>query len=179
MKKLILFFILSFNTAFADVVFDPYLGLPFGNVTLEDNVEVDTTGFGIGGRVYYEFQSFFGGMDLKFHANSSDTPDKTYEKNQLGLVGGVAFPFAPIRIWMNFYFLDRLNVSPDDKEYKGGGHGFGVGFSPLPIMSLNLEYLSSSYDEVETSTADLNLSEEATINTVFLSFSFLFKSDTF
>lgn len=179
MKKFFILFFLIVNYAWADVVFDPYLGLPFGTVTLEDSTKANVNGFGIGGRLYYEFQSFFAGGKLNFHANSSSTPDKSYEKNQLGLLAGISFPFAPIRAWMSFFILDQMNVSEDDKEYKGRGHGFGLGYSPLPLLSLNFEYLSSAYDKVDTPTTVLNLSNEATISTVFVSMSFLFRSDVF
>ena len=176
MRALLFFILFLSNSLLADVVFDPYIGTPFGTAKLEDQIESDISGLGIGGRVYYEYFNFFGGIDLKLSANNADSPDRDYEQNQLGLLGGVQFPFAPIRVWTSFYFLDVMSVSPSGYDYKGGGYAFGLGFSPLPFMSINMEYKGSTYDEVEKPAGDEMLTNEAELSSLFISLSFLFRS---
>lgn len=180
MKKIIILFctFFAFNS-YANLVFSPYLGGHFGNVKLEDNIEGDLSGFGLGGRLTYDYLGFFGGVDLKFSALESDYPAKSYEQNQAGIIGGVAFPFAPIKVWAGFYFLDIMNISQEDSTYYGGAYSFGISLTPLPLFAFNLEYLGHSYSEKKLSNGTENKISDATVNTLYLSLSFNFESKIF
>lgn len=178
--KLTLFFAFLAQVAQAAIVFEPYLGVPLGTADLDSASSTSTSGFGIGGRLYYEKMGFILGTDLKFSAQSSSSPEMSYEQNQLGLMGGLSVPGFPLRLWINFYFLDQMSVSQLDRDYMGGGYSLGLGFSPLPIVALNLEYKSSTYNKYDKGSTEVNIrDDEATFSALLVSLSFPFQSDLF
>lgn len=169
-----LFFICSL--AKAEIVFEPYLGVPLGSADI-DGSNNTTSGLALGGRLYYQQLGFFAGTDLKFSGQSSKEPERSYEQNQLGLTGGLALTGLPFRMWVSFFFLDQMSVSQLTRDYSGGGYSLGLSFSPIDIFTINVEYKSSTYDEYETETQKVQLTTDATLNAIFISVGFPFESD--
>ena len=56
-----------------------------------------------------------------------------------------------VRFWLGYNFVDRIQFAEGvfEPEYsalfKGSSMKLGVGYSPMPLLSVNLEYIRSSY----------------------------------
>jgi hypothetical protein len=176
-KKAIFLIILvnwSITVESAQVIFEPYLGFHTGSYN-DGGKSHGASGFGMGGRIAYEEVGIMAGLELQLTILSSENSagaDIDIEQNQLGIWGGFIFPGLPLRSWMTLFPYDAAELRPGG-ELKGTGVKFGMGFDPIPLLSLNVEYKRSSYDEIEVSGVDLPTAEQ-NISTVFVSASFLF-----
>jgi hypothetical protein len=160
---------------------EPYVGYGLlGGVTKDDGKGTSTdlgnfTGFGLGARGLVNFAGlFFGGIDLSYYPSFSYSPangrsetssggiDKGTKSFKGGLVAGVALPVIPLRFWLGFNVIDRLSDSSSgttsgvdfttDTTVKGHSFKIGAGYRPIPLLSLNVEYIMASYGESETTT---------------------------
>ncbi len=175
---LISLFIFS-NTAQAGVLVEPYLGFGIGSGD-RGNIDYDYTTPQFGARLGYSFLGLMGGIDYSlatsFDIDAENTTtgvnsSTSYKKNQFGIFVGYELPIL-LRAWGTYY----VNASLEDdiapiSDYSGSGYALGVGFTGLPFVSLNLEYRSFSYDEVETSGSTSTLSPSFDLNEILLSVS--------
>jgi len=192
---------LSFSS-FAGFLVDPYIGFKFGskdqtvknlgaaNGTYEDK----DSGYAIGSRLGYSFLGLMGGLDFNVgsitdKADSSPagitvSGEDDYSTKQVGLFLGYELPIL-FRFWGTYYFTNEWEakssntVTGTDKgdTYSGSGFGLGVGFTGLPIVSINLEYKKSTFDEFKDGVTGAktsypsNFSSEVEASEIFLSVS--------
>lgn len=178
MRKLLIIFLFCLHClqSFSfDIVLEPYLGYGTGK-WLESGVSESAHGLGMGARTFLFEKGIMGGLDFSLDIlNSSPNDiDTDVERNALGLFGGFSLPAFPLRAWMSFFFYDRVESRPGG-QYDGGGVKFGVGADLFQLFSLNMEYLTSSYDEQKGKP----LSQDNELKTIFFSVSFLFGSPLF
>ncbi len=165
-----------------------------GNTT---NWENDYSALGYGLRLGYE--SILGimvgaeysaqlshGMKVKNKASGTFTYDgvetNEYEfdasTRNIGIFVGYSFPIL-LRVWGTFFFDSTLSVEADatpravdanGNEYDGSGRSFGVGYTGLPFISVNLEYRTFEWDE-KRPRANSNYTADHEASEIFLSVS--------
>jgi len=140
----------------ASLLLEPYLGYALNGKGINSgstDISYDTVTYGA--RVGYS--SIIGlmfGIDYSLQSPEIDfeQPNGTIDsdkrdKSQLGVFVGYELPLL-FRGWATYYVASKLEHSDGDKE-TGNGYAVGVGFTGLPFLSLNLEYRSCEYDEIE------------------------------
>lgn len=170
MKFILFFFTIIHYIHATDFVIEPYMGYQLGSYSKESEASKELSGFGLGARIVYFSYGIFGGLDIHHSSlkllNSSNN-DLT--QNQIGITGGFAFAIIPIRAWMTYVPSDSLKLETGG-TYGGDGVKLGIGFDPIPLLSFNLEFKTSTYDELNDIPADKQLK----ISSIFLNIGFLF-----
>ena len=185
MRILFLLFI-SFNIS-AGLVVEPYAGFIFGkfeSTISNEDYKYNTTGITFGSRVGYSVLYFVAGMDLSFGSMDATvssgpigTTSEEYDTSSFGLYAGVNFPIL-MRGWVTYY----LNSSYENRakeELNGSGFGIGLGFTPLPLLSLNIETKFIKVNEIDSNSGTIKLPNsnraEDSINEILLSVSLPFE----
>jgi hypothetical protein len=135
------------SEARAGVLLEPYLGYHTGKDKAAGQADGDLSGVSFGGRVGYQKLGIMGGLDFmtgswteKISGLSADvTP------TQLGAFAGYNFP-AFLRVYAAYLFQNKAKVTFNGSSSTVEGNGFklGVGFTALPIVSINLEYATTT-----------------------------------
>lgn len=155
MKRLILF--LSFLTlsasAHAGFMIEPYLGYEMGNWKYLGNSSGTTdSGVQYGARLGYGILGFsFGGE----YDGTSLTYDQTGQSNvsgsgsDYGIYASFKFPVI-LRIYGEYMIASSLSATQggSSETFKGSGTRFGVGFTGLPFIEINLEFISRDYSKL-------------------------------
>ncbi len=140
---LVAFTFIFFGTraVFAGILVDPYIGYgsyttTYDTASLDDDVESYSM---IGSRLGYSFLLLSAGIDYEMD-NFSDG-----KRTNTSVFVGVDLPIL-LRFWGEYIFNSNLEI--DDATYDiafKNGYSLGVGFTGLPLVSLNLEVEKSSY----------------------------------
>ncbi len=160
MKKiyqLLLLLGLVFGTnARADLLIEPLVGYSFGKFTTDaagyDDATINGTSYG--GRLGYSNLGFQLGVDyLNSNMNVKDDNDDLKASEWAGFVG-FKFPIL-LRVYAGYIFSGTASQGNLDFD-KGTGAKFGIGFTGLPFVNINLEYRKISYDETKVGSLELN-----------------------
>lgn len=150
MKKIVAVFalVLGFTgVAKADLMVEPYLGYEFGKV--KDAAEGDLTGTQMGLRLGYKSPlMFWAALDGTFGISGEfkdDTGKDDVKRTTLSAVVGVDLPVL-LRAWAGYGLTNELKF--DNGSIKGHNYKIGVGFTGLPFVSLNFEYLNEKFDDL-------------------------------
>lgn len=145
------------------------------------------TGFGFGARGLVNFlELFFAGIDVSYypsfsHGEPSTSSTYTVSLNgnpknfKGGLVAGVALPAIPLRFWLGLNVIDKISTSNNSTDFSTSGLSFkvGAGFRPIPLLSINAEFIRSSYGTFENTTGGVTTKTDSgltlTHNLLFLS----------
>lgn len=151
------------SVSHADFLIEPYLGYHMGNYE-QSNTEVDASGMVFGGRLGFSTLGFQFGADYMGGEWSIDTdPDMDGTLSNLGVFVGYEFPIM-LRVYGSYFFDAELK---DTNKLEGNMIRLGVGLSPFPMVDVNLEYATATYDKVngaslandaETSTYGVSVS---------------------
>ncbi|MBP9674868.1 MAG: hypothetical protein KBD63_07195 [Bacteriovoracaceae bacterium] len=154
MKKIILCLLLTSSLSHAvGILLDPSLGYLLGN-TNELNADRSYNGINLGIKAAATFEFtpkffVFGGLDGTYGSTNREAgggfSEASYDEKNFGLVVGLMTPFM-LRGWATYIFSSDFEDAVGN-SYKGNGFRLGVGFTGLPIVSLNLEYQRLNYDE--------------------------------
>ncbi len=157
MKLLILFMMMS-SSLFAGILIEPFVGLNIGTkdtVTIKtgalagssyDNADANGDTF-IGGRLGYQTWGFFGAFDYRTLMSGEDDSDAS----SMGLTVGYDFPIL-IRGWVTYLLSNDMTTAQNTEVDGDGGLRFGVGFTTLPFLSINLEYEKSEFSNSSVDT---------------------------
>ncbi|MCO4755002.1 MAG: outer membrane beta-barrel protein [Bacteriovoracaceae bacterium] len=168
------------NTAMAGFLIDPYLGFRFnGSIEEEANVgdldEYSYSGLAYGARLGYNYLGLMLGFDYGMASGDVEQdkdPGSTVLSGvgtkvdgafkNMGLYIGYDMPLL-LRFWATYYFKSEMEIEGENNNnsdlnpgntftdtYKGSGLGLGVGYTGLPFLSINLEYKTFTYDEIES-----------------------------
>ena len=161
MNKILLLLLVTFSSsvyAVGGFLIEPYVGYmsakPSGtldNYGDEKKVFDDSMkGVGYGGRLGWGYGNF--GIALDYMAANAKQDDSDNKLTTIGAIAMVSIPF--MRFWAGPIFKAENDYDVDDAPELSGtesGKGFkvGLGFHPLPLLSINLEYLKLKFDEEE------------------------------
>ncbi len=161
--------VLTINTASASFLLEPHVaynlsGSGDGDIS-SVNHEYSYNGPQFGARFGYQGLGLMTGFDytrssfdLKDKASGVETT-RSLDRNEFGFFVGYEFPIL-LRAWGTYYFVNSAEDSAGSK-YSGNTKELGVGFTALPLLSVNLMYRLVSLDEVNSSAigSDINISE--------------------
>jgi hypothetical protein len=161
---LVLFFSIG-NRAEAGVLLEPYLGyqalvtditLGAAATPLDGTVlKLATNGLGFGVRVGFalpvvffalDYSSASGKMTVSEPANFTITPDE-FSRTALGVTVGASLKV--VRPYVGYIFDDQSKSG--NTTFSGTGFKVGVGFSIIPKLSLNAEYVTSTFTKAKDS----------------------------
>jgi len=180
MKKLtqltlLLAVILGFSSqAQSAVLLEPVLGYNLGTKLNIEDGEKYSGGMGpsFGGRVGYQNLGFQLGLD---YLNSTidmkdDDFDKDVKMTEWAAFAGFEFPVL-VRVYAGYIFSANAK-SGSTKLNDGSGAKFGVGFTGLPFVDINLEYRRGTFTEIKAGgvTADVDTKYETIMLGVSLPF---------
>lgn len=164
---------------------EPYLGYGLGgNASFNSSTGTSTdyasfNGVGVGARVGTDILGVaFGGADFSYYPSVSSTLSSTLTGllpsgvtlsssnnglTRLGIVAGVSVPVLPLRGWLGFNFMDKWSSSTS--TLSGTSFKLGVGFKFIPFVSVNAEYILSSYSSVTENGVTQNFTSGSSIST--------------
>lgn len=162
------------TTAQAGLMLEPYLGYQTTAVdakfkTLDLDAGGANQGVGFGLRAGYSLIMAWFALDYMMVPNGKFKPanelvmsEADYSRSDLWLTAGIDLPVL-LRFWGGYGLMNTATFkdSSGDSKLTGGSHmKFGLGFTGLPLVSLNLEYLMHEHKKIdaggtETSTSDI------------------------
>lgn len=167
MKKLtqvglLLALILGFSSySQAALLIEPVVGYSLNtkleasaNDVLTDDVDVKGSGLSYGGRLGYQNLGFQLGLD---YLKSSITIDESgledsVSMSEWGAFAGFEFPVL-LRVYAGYIFSATADGEATDGSKleftEGSGMKFGVGFTGLPFIDINVEYRKGTFGEFE------------------------------
>lgn len=171
MKKLLAVYAICMgfvSVSQAGLLVEPYLGYETGT-TQNSSGKLDGSQLGL--RLAYTAPvMFWAGIDATTGISATVKPDvgssEGVKRTTLAGVVGMDFPIL-VRAWVAYGFSNELKTETSNSKLKGSSYKVGVGFTGLPLVSLNLEYLSESFNDVDGVT----LSPEFKNNSYVLSVS--------
>ncbi len=143
-------------SSFAGIFIEPYVGYlsvkhsgDYDNYG--DQLEVPTEsgkGPAYGARAGYGIGIFGLGLDF-MTSNLKEEHDFKSKITNIGATLMVGLPL--IRGWAGYIFSSEYELDDSDipGTEKGSGFKLGVGWTPFPLLSINLEYLMLKYDEAK------------------------------
>jgi hypothetical protein len=152
MKKLLLIALLLCSVnAFAGIYLEPYVGYLANSYDIKVSGTVSGTpqeiedtendsGVAFGGKVGYSIPLMAIGADYL----------KAGELTDIG-------PFVEFRLPLflkfraTYIMSSTTEAEDDDLKFKGSGFKAGLAFSLLSVLSINLDYIATSYDELDGS----------------------------
>jgi hypothetical protein len=174
MKSFILslFVLAGAPAAHAGLLLEPYLGYHMGKWEFGSSNQ-DLSGVGYGARVGYQQMGLMVGGDL-FLSNWTDDAKPTkfdWKAQDIAAFIGYNFPVL-VRVYAAYVLDAELKQSGGgaSNKYEGKGLKFGVGFTPLPLISINFELINNTYDEVNGNKMSTDLKSNMYGLTVSLPF---------
>jgi hypothetical protein len=176
---LVLGLLIASGPSTAGILFDPYIGKvdteittkieAFPSLNSEDTVNSNSV---YGARLGYSFSMLSLGIDYQV-LSGEDRYDKDFSINNTSLFLGVELPLW-IRFWGEYFLSSETSgdtsETVDDLKMVNG-YGFGVGFTGLPFVSINLEIENVNYEYV-ISGLDVEYSQKNTILTLSIPLEF-------
>lgn len=129
---------------------EPFLGYWTGKVDI-GGTEEDLKGTDLGARVGYSMPL---GLAVGAEYSQSNlelddfTPTVKLEPTNLGAFVAYEFPIL-VRAYASYIFSSKgdYSVGSTSVDVEGSGVRIGVGFTGLPFVAINLEYVSLKHDE--------------------------------
>ncbi len=173
MKKIILAVVLALGAplAHADLLLEPYVGYFMGKSD-DGTTKTDFDGMAFGGRVGYQNLGFMVGADyMTGKWTDDDDPSNDITPSMLGVFAGYNFPIL-LRVYGVYGITTKSKVesSGSSFELEGSSIRLGVGTTILPLVSVNLEYMTSSFDEFDGQALTPEVKQTAYALTVSLPF---------
>jgi hypothetical protein len=151
-------------SAHAGLLIEPYLGYQAGSLKTTEgsmganpNTAHDDTSSGLtfGGRLGITFPLLFIAADYSTTNGKSGSDNMIL--NQLGATAGLAVPF--FRAYLGYSFMNdaKLQRSTGDVTLSGSALKAGVGFTGLPFISLNLEYIMNTFNKYKGPGVDQSI----------------------
>ncbi len=170
------FALLTFrHSAQASLLLEPYLGYVTGGQIKSAPLDAKYTGTEYGARVGYSIMNFaVGGEYLaKTLTDDSSPSSNTYTGGDLGIFAAFKFPIL-VRAFATYVPSPELKSSNSlgSSTFKSGNIlKLGVGFTALPFININLEYISGTYSKINTNGIEANLQNNLTTTAYALSVS--------
>ena len=143
----------------ASILLEPHLGYNVsGGQSNYNGTKYDYTGAQLGARLGMQHLGVMGGFDF---THSNYTVNQTVlasqvkttvdtKENDYGVFLGYNAPIL-VRGWVGYYFSTKATDGSNNYT-KGKTTELGLGFTPLPLLSLNIMYRMTSYDTLYTAS---------------------------
>lgn len=135
------------GNAQADILLEPYLGYHTGTSKQSGSADTKENGVVLGARAGFQSLGFMVGLDyMNGMMKDDDTPKNDLTVSDLGLFVGYNFPVM-IRAYATYVPTAKVKVKTPSVSYdlEGNSMKLGVGFTALPMVSINLEYVKTKY----------------------------------
>lgn len=159
------------QSAKAGILLEPYVGYVSGQQKQTGTSNLSGTEYGA--RVGYTLLNFGIGAD---YVAASYTDDST-PKNDLTIGDLGAFVSYKLPILFRVYATYvpsatvRVKSSSSDVKFKGNSARLGVGYTGLPFININFEYINATYTDVEIAGTTAALSTNSTTSAYAISIS--------
>lgn len=150
------------TAAQAGFLLEPYLGYHLGKTKGTDGEKDDTKGTTFGGRIGYTTLGFMGGLDYMTGkwATKDDTSENDVTPTDISLFVGYNFPVM-VRAYLAYGISSKATLdSTPELELEGSAIKLGLGITTLPVVSINLEYITQTYDKAKSGGSDATLSSD-------------------
>jgi hypothetical protein len=157
------------QSASAALLVEPILGYNLGTYKVgADKGKV--TGVLLGARAGVGLGPIILAADIGTGTNKikSDTVgglDDDAKVTNMGLTALFSPPVLPVRVWAGYIF--KTESKTDLFKFEGNGLKVGAGFSLIPFVSLNAEYIMSTYNKAN----GMSLVDDLKVNSAFISVS--------
>lgn len=157
MKKMLMAIALMLGftgAANADLLIEPHIGFEAGKFS---SAEATASGNSIGARIAYKFPLFvWVGLDADMGVSGKYKPvlgtEADMKRNSYYGVLGVNLPIL-LRGWIGYGISDQFVIdSPVNSTMKANSTKIGLGFTFLPLVSLNVEYIKGTVSEITGGT---------------------------
>lgn len=159
---MIFFFQLS-QKASAAFYLEPFAGVILNSKYKSTVDEGTLSGSQVGARIGWTNMGLSLGLDgrrsaMKLETETIGLEDSDYTATQSGFFIGYEFPIL-FRVWANYVFSSEASDNDDssNKFKGGGGYNFGIGYKPLPFISINLEMFTLNYKTYENALGETNV----------------------
>lgn len=136
------------TTAKADIYLEPYLGYLAGKWEMgASNKKMHGTQ--LGARVGYSMLGFAVGAEYEMGIQKDDaSPSNDLTPGHLGAFASYEFPIL-VRVYGTLYPMAKTKSksSTATTTYEGKGVKLGVGFTPLPLLAVNFEMQTHTFDK--------------------------------
>jgi hypothetical protein len=164
----IAFFVFSMS-ANASFLIEPHLGYNISGSGTTSNVVYDYSNPEFGVRFGGQYLGLMAGLDYTLSSYTwKQTPggNDEFNRSELGVFVGYNLPIL-LRFWGTYYFINTAKDTNNGgrtsvgAKYEGSTTELGVGFTPLPFLSLNLMYRNINIDTKPSNitSADISNSE--------------------
>jgi hypothetical protein len=152
--------------AMAGVFIEPYAGYGIGNWEQGASGQ-DLKGLIYGARVGYVVDGIGGGIEyMAGTLKDEGSPALSFKGTNTGVWAGYNFPFL-VRIFATYFFDSQSEHR--SASFEGTGTKFGIGFTGLDPVSINLETMTTDWD---TNNSSIVTKSKTTLLTVSLPFDF-------
>lgn len=174
--KLAIFAIFAFltlnPTAQASLLLEPYVGYVSGSSKTTSSSNF--TGTEYGARVGYSVLGFAIGAEYDATSFTDDlTPKDNLSSGDLGAFVAYKFPIL-LRVYGTYFPASEIKAESNGttSTYKSGNlTKLGVGFTGLPFININVEYILGSYSKVVSAGTEVSLDPKLTSSAFALSIS--------
>lgn len=132
--------------AHASILLEPYAGYYSGT---GDNgtTENDLKGMTYGARLGFQQLGLMAGFDFMGGNWTLDaTPSQELIPTEAAFFVGYNFPMM-VRVYGAYGFNASLKVKEVGEKFEGSSMKAGIGFTSLPLVSVNLEYSTATYNK--------------------------------
>ena len=150
------------HQAKADLLIEPYFGAGIGEMKASysdgsGDLKYNTDGINVGARIAVALPIVYFGADFDLQVSQAKTdsnPHSYFGNTNLtsqALFGFVGVHLPLLRAWAGYGVLDRLNFASSNgysaRQFSGTAMKVGVGFTGLPFIDLNVEYIASTFTD--------------------------------
>jgi hypothetical protein len=160
MRKLLVLAVLIVSTSAHALIIEPYTGILASGEYKSGTTELDVSGAIAGARLGFGLLPLLEiGVEAQGKAFKTESPDVPLN----GLDTGIFVMYeAPVllRIWYTHFVSAELNNGVAN-QFEGDGYKIGIGYTGLPLLSINLEMHSYSYDKLNGAATDTTVDATA------------------
>jgi hypothetical protein len=136
-------------------IIEPFVGYEMGDYKTGSGKN-DLAGMNFGARLGGTTLGFMYGVEFQAGTVSYENPgnaDVDLDTTDIGAFVGYELPIL-LRAWATYYFSHKADVSTGGDRKGDGGMKIGVGFTGLPLVSINLELMNRKFDESSSGAID-------------------------
>jgi hypothetical protein len=154
-------------TANANFLIEPHIGYNISGTGSTSGVDYKYTNPELGLRLGGQYLGLMAGLDYTASSYTwTQTPggDDKFDRSEFGMFVGYNLPIM-LRFWGAYYFANTATDSNSSgrtgvgAKYKGTTKELGVGFSAIPLLSLNLMLRNIVYDTKPITSSDISNNE--------------------